>query len=148
MIIEFSLREVGCRACNWWGEWYNRRNMESVDIERFVEEGVHNLPAYFRNQIENLAIVVEDWADRETLRIAGVRHPAQLLGFYHGVPLTKRTSNYMLVMPDKISIYRQPILMQCRTWEEARALTQRVLRHEVAHYFGIDDDRLREIGAY
>ena len=122
--------------------------MESLDFERFVDEALQDVPAYFLNQIVNLAIVVEDWPDRETLRMAGVHHPAQLLGFYHGVPLTRRTSHYMLVAPDKISIYRQPILMQCRTWEEARALTHRVLLHEVAHYFGIDDDRLREIGAY
>ncbi len=128
--------------------WYNPCTMESLDFERFVDEALQDVPAYFRNQIVNLAIVVEDWPDRETLRMAGVRHPAQLLGFYHGVPLTNRTSHYMLVAPDKISIYRQPILMQCQTWEEARALTHRVLRHEVAHYFGIDDDRLREIGAY
>ncbi len=122
--------------------------MEDTDFDRFIEEALRSLPAYFRDQIENLAIVVEDWPDRATLRLAGVRHPAELLGFYHGVPLTKRTSNYMLVAPDKISIYRQPILLQCRTLEEVRALTQRVLRHEVAHYFGIDDDRLRTIGAY
>ena len=122
--------------------------MESLDFEGFIEEALQSVPAYFRSQMVNVAIVVEDWPDRETLRIAGVRHPAQLLGFYHGVPLTKRGSNYMLVAPDKISIYRQSILIQCRTWEEARALTHRVLRHEVAHYFGIDDDRLREIGAY
>ncbi len=130
------------------GGWYNPCAMESLDFEHFIDEALQSVPAYFRDQIVNLAIVVEDWPDRETLRIAGVQHPAQLLGFYHGVPLTKRTSNYMLVTPDKISIYRQPILMQCRTWEEARALTHHVLRHEVAHYFGIDDDRLREIGAY
>jgi predicted Zn-dependent protease with MMP-like domain len=122
--------------------------MESLDFERFVDEALQAVPAYFRNQIVNLAIVVEDWPDRETLRMAGVQHPAQLLGFYHGVPLTNRTSHYMLVAPDKISIYRQPILMQCQTWEEARALTHRVLRHEVAHYFGISDDRLHELGAY
>jgi len=122
--------------------------MESLDFERFVDEALQDVPAYFLNQIVNLAIVVEDWPDRETLRMAGVQHPAQLLGFYHGVPLTNRTSRYMLVAPDKISIYRQPILMQCQTWEEARTLTHHVLRHEVAHYFGISDDRLHELGAY
>ena len=62
--------------------------------------------------------------------------------------MTKRSSGYMLVAPDKISIYRQPILLQCSTVQQAQALTQRVVRHEVAHYFGIDDDRLRELGAY
>jgi len=91
---------------------------------------------------------VEDWPDRQTMRLAGIRHPADLLGFYHGVPLTERGQGYNLVLPDKISIYRQPILMRCRTLDEVRATVRRVVRHEVAHYFGIDDDRLREIGAY
>lgn len=122
--------------------------MEFLDFERFVDEALTGLPTYFRDRLDNVAIVVEDWPDRETLRLAGIRRPEELLGFYHGIPLTKRTSGYMLVAPDKISIYRQPILLQCRTSEQVRPLVHRVVRHEVAHYFGIDDDRLREIGAY
>jgi predicted Zn-dependent protease with MMP-like domain len=118
------------------------------EFEQWVDEAMAGLPAYFRERMDNVAIAVEDWADRETLRVAGLRRPEELLGFYHGIPLTKRSSGYMLVAPDKISIYRQPILLQCRTLQQAHALTQRVVRHEVAHYFGIDDDRLREIGAY
>jgi predicted Zn-dependent protease with MMP-like domain len=52
------------------------------------------------------------------------------------------------VLPDKISVYRIPILMRCRTAEEVRALVGRVVRHEIAHHFGIDDARLRELGAH
>ncbi len=122
--------------------------MEPLDFERFVDEALSDLPAYFRDRLDNVAIIVEDWPDPETLRIAGIKRPTDLLGFYHGVPLTRRTSGYMLVMPDKISIYRQPILMQCRTWSEVKALVTHVVRHEVAHYFGISDDRLKEMGAY
>ena len=122
--------------------------MSSDEFEIFVDEALADLPAYFRNQIDNLAIVVEEWPDRGTLQLTGVRHPEELLGLYHGIPLTKRTSGYMLVAPDKISIYRQPILLHCRTIEEVRAMVQHTVRHEVAHYFGIDDDRLRELGAY
>ena len=118
------------------------------EFEQWVDEALAGLPAYFRERMDNVAIVVEDWADRETLRVAGMRRPEELLGFYHGIPLTQRTSGYMLVAPDKISIYRQPILLQCRTLQQAQALTSHVVRHEVAHYFGIDDDRLRAIGAY
>ena len=122
--------------------------MESLDFEHLVDEALNDLPAYFRERMDNVAIVVEDWPDQQTLRLAGVRRPEELQGFYHGIPLTKRTSGYMLVAPDKISIYRQPILMQCRTWHDVKALVTHVVQHEVAHYFGIDDDRLREIGAY
>ena len=128
---------------------YNRPTMDVNDFDRFVDEALHDLPAVFRDRLDNLAIVVEDWPDRQTMRVAGVRRPDDLLGFYHGVPLTKRTQDYNMVTPDKISIYRSPILMHCRrTGEDVRAAVQHVLRHEVAHFFGIDDDRLEELGAY
>ncbi len=94
--------------------------------------------------MENVEVVVEDWPDSGTLRLAGVRNAAGLLGFYHGIPLTQRTAGYNLVAPDKISIYRRPILLHCRTTAEVRETVQRVVRHEIAHYFGIDDERLRK----
>jgi predicted Zn-dependent protease with MMP-like domain len=82
------------------------------------------------------------------MQLAGVSSPYNLLGFYHGVPMTQRTQFYANVAPDTISIYRRPILAQCKNDAEARAMITRVVRHEVAHYFGIDDDRLVELGAY
>lgn len=122
--------------------------MELDEFERTVAEALDQLPQVFRDRLDNVEIVVEEWPDRETQRLAGVKHPGELLGFYHGIPLTERSQGYNLILPDKISIYRRPILMQCRTLEEARATIHHVLRHEVAHYFGISDDRLREMGAY
>ncbi len=117
-------------------------------FERMVEEAWEELPARFRDRLENVVIVVEDFADPQTLRLAGLRHPSQLLGFYHGVPLTARTTEYGMVAPDKISLYRVPILQECNDPGEVWELVRRVLRHEIAHYFGIDDDRLTELGAY
>lgn len=117
-------------------------------FEQFVAEALDTLPELFQKKMENVQVVVENWPDPETMRQAGVRHRSQLLGFYHGVPKAKRTHNYGLVLPDKISIYRQPIMMRCRDWEEVLRMVHQVLRHEVAHHFGIDDERLREIGAY
>ncbi len=122
--------------------------MDEAQFDQLVAEALDRLPEAFRSRLENVEIVVEDWPDRRTMRLAGVRSPADLLGFYHGVPLPRRTSSYMLVLPDKITLYRRPILMRCRTVEEVRALVERTLRHEIAHYFGIDDERLEEIGAY
>ncbi|MGC9358034.1 MAG: metallopeptidase family protein [Anaerolineae bacterium] len=122
--------------------------MDHDAFERLVTEAVNALPETFQARLENVDIVVEDWPDPETMRRAGVRHPFQLLGFYHGVPLTKRTHKYGLVLPDKISIYRQPILMRSRGQAETVRIVHRVLRHEVGHYFGLSDARLREIGAY
>jgi predicted Zn-dependent protease with MMP-like domain len=124
--------------------------METTDIfEQFVAEAVEGLPATFYDRLENVEVVIEDWPDHQALRLAGLRHPAQLLGLYQGVPLTQRTSGYNMVVPDKISLYRQPILLYCRqTGKKLRETIAHVLRHEIAHYFGIDDDRLEEIGAY
>ena len=117
-------------------------------FERMVNEAWQELPAGFRDRLENVVIVVEDFADPYTLRLAGLRHPSQLLGFYHGVPLTERTTGYNLVAPDKISLYRVPILQECSDPGQVGTLVRRVLRHEIAHYFGIDDDRLEKLGAY
>ena len=122
--------------------------MHHSTFEQIVAQALDELPQEFQDKLDNVEVTVEDWPDPETLRLAGVRHPAELLGFYHGIPQTQRTHNYGLVLPDKISIYQQPILMRCHTPEQVRRTIQRVLRHEIAHHFGISDDRLREIGAY
>jgi predicted Zn-dependent protease with MMP-like domain len=117
-------------------------------FEQLVTEAIEALPDIFFEKLNNVAVVVEDWPDREAMRSVGVRSRSDLLGLYHGIPQTGRSQGYSLVMPDKISIYRYPITMRCRTEEEVRDLVYRVVRHEIAHHFGIDDDRLWEIGAY
>jgi predicted Zn-dependent protease with MMP-like domain len=122
--------------------------MKPQTFERLVAEALDDLPESIREKLDNVDVVIDDWPDPVTLQRAGVRHPTQLLGFYHGVPHTKRGHGYGLVLPDKITIYRRPIEMRARTPEAARAIVRRVVRHEIAHHFGIDDDRLREIGAY
>ena len=118
------------------------------NFEALVDEALDTLPAFFRDRLDNVEVVIEDWPDRHTLRMMGIRSPYGLLGFYHGVPLTERTTHYGLVPPDKISIYRKPIEAHCNTPTELQDTVHRVVLHELAHYFGIDDDRLEELGAY
>lgn len=79
-------------------------------------------------------------------KMAGIGPGRLLLGLYHGVPLTHRGENYNLVPPDKISIYQEPIEAICATDEEVRDQVRKTVLHELAHYFGIDDDRLEELG--
>ena len=124
------------------------RSMDETAFEELVEEAVASIPDVFLEMLDNVAIVVEDWPDRETMRLARVGSHYQLLGFYHGIPKTGRNSGYNLVAPDRISIYRRPIEAQCRSEEELREMVRRVVLHELAHHFGIDDSRLHEIGAY
>ncbi|MCS7261365.1 MAG: metallopeptidase family protein [Anaerolineae bacterium] len=122
--------------------------MDRYAFERLVVEAVEALPEAIRTQLENVEFVVEEWPDPVVLRRMGLRNPASLLGFYHGIPRTQRNSHYGMVLPDKISIYRQPILRRCRNWREVRELVFSVVRHEIAHHFGISDERLEELGAY
>ena len=122
--------------------------MTSEEFEAIVRQTVADFPPEFKRNISNVAILVEEWPDEDTLDDAEVDSPLDLFGFYHGVPLTGRTQNYGLVLPDKISIYRQPITRACQSDAEIRETIQRTVKHELAHYFGIDDDRLDELGAY
>lgn len=125
--------------------------MARMELDAFAElvsEALDLLPQQFQDALDNVDVVIEDWPSWNTMRMAHVRSKWALLGFYHGVPLTERTSGYNLVMPDKISIYQKPIEAQCQTSEEIRSLVHRVVLHELAHHFGIDDDRLHQIGAY
>jgi predicted Zn-dependent protease with MMP-like domain len=122
--------------------------MRRETFERLVAEALDDLPPDIQEKLDNIDVVVEEWPDAGTLRLAGLRHPMQLLGFYHGVPRTRRTRSYGLVLPDKITIYRRPIEMRSRTADDVRTTVCRVVRHEIAHHFGIGDDRLRELGAY
>ena len=118
-------------------------------FEQLVVEALDALPPWFQEQLRNIDVVVEPWPDAHTLRRAHVSRREELLGFYQGVPHSRRSSyRYTLVLPDKISIYREPILLRCRSWDEVRALVQHVVQHEIAHHFGISDERLRELGVY
>ncbi len=122
--------------------------MDHQAFEQIVAIALESLPDFFRERLENIEVTVENWPDSYTLQLAKVRHPAELLGFYHGVPLAQRSLGYNLVLPDKITLYQQPIEMRCRTREELCAMVSHVLKHEIAHHFGLDDQQLREIGAY
>jgi predicted Zn-dependent protease with MMP-like domain len=122
--------------------------LEREAFELLVAEALEALPENFLKMLDNVVVLVESWPDYETRRQAGARSRYDLLGFYHGVPQTVRPHDYGNVTPDKISIYQHPIEAQCDTAAEVRELVGRVVRHEIAHHFGIDDNRLRKIGAY
>ena len=111
----------------------------------FVGKAVETLPEEFLDRLENIAVVVENYPTSAQLRKTGVRHGYTLLGLYEGVPLTKRGGHYSLVPPDKITIFQKPIESKCRNDAEITAEIQRVVRHEIAHHFGIGEARLKQI---
>ena len=125
--------------------------MHAIDLEAFeglVDDAVEALPPEFRARIENLSFAVEERATSEDLRSAGVRGGRTLLGVYRGVPLTRRGAGYQLTMPDRIVIFREPHEQIARDAGHLAELVAHTVRHEVAHYFGISDARLRELDAY
>ncbi|MEE9202521.1 MAG: metallopeptidase family protein, partial [Dehalococcoidia bacterium] len=93
----------------------------------------------------NVAVSVEDWPSRHQLREAGIGRREGLLGLYEGVPHTERGVNYNLVLPDRITLFQGPIELSCRTRSEVVKEIGRVVRHEIAHHFGLSDAALEEI---
>lgn len=112
-----------------------------------VREAVELLPTELRREVKNVDLVIEDRPTQEDLEVAGLEPGHTLLGLYHGVPLPFRGhESYNLVLPDKISIYQEPIESVCRNKDEIVEQVRITVLHELAHYFGIDDDRLHELG--
>lgn len=115
------------------------------EFEGLVERAVKGLPRRFRRKLDNVAIVVEDWADDATLEEMEIEPPDTLYGLYRGTDLTRRDSSYGAVLPDVITIYQGPVQEDCDTVAEMEALVQDTVVHEIGHYFGLDDDRLEEL---
>ena len=119
--------------------------MQREKFEALVARAIDNLPPEFQCKLENVDIVVENWPAPGQLRQSKHSHPTQLLGLYQGVPQTRRGRGYGLVLPDKISIFQKPIEAQCRFGDEIEAKIEEVVRHEIAHHFGLDEKTLRKI---
>ena len=114
--------------------------MVEVPLERFEElvaDALDEIPDDLWRMVDNVVVEVREGTDG-----------SRLLGLYNGVPLTRRDSGYgaSMVMPDRISVFRRPILAMCRTEAEVVRQVRITVIHEVAHHFGIDDARLHELG--
>ena len=113
----------------------------AVDFDRLVDDAVSGLPDPLLHYLDNVQIVVEDVPGEDP---AGAGEEI-LLGLYEGVPRTERFDGLAL-LPDRITIYRRPIELRARTRQELELIVQETVVHEIAHHFGIDDDRLDELG--
>ncbi|QFZ16155.1 metallopeptidase family protein [Saccharothrix syringae] len=110
--------------------------MSRQRFEDLVAEALDLIPPAFASAMDNVVVLVED------------RHPEEpgLLGLYHGIALTRRTSDYGGVLPDRITVYREAILDICQDEDDVVDEVAITVVHEIAHHFGIDDDRLHELG--
>jgi predicted Zn-dependent protease with MMP-like domain len=115
------------------------------EFEQVVVSSLKRLPKFFRNKMENVDVVVEDRASRDLLSEMDLRSPFELLGLYQGVPLDRRGFYYGNVLPDKITLFQTPIESMCQTKKEIEEKVREVVIHEVGHYFGLDDEKLREL---
>ena len=115
------------------------------EFEEIVVSALKRLPKFFKKKMKNVDVVVENRAPRDLLSEMGIRSPSELLGLYQGVPLDRRGFYYGNVLPDKITLFQIPIESMCQTKEEVEERVKEVVIHEVGHYFGLDDDRLREL---
>ena len=119
--------------------------MTHAEFEALVERALRSLPRRFKDKIENVAVVVEEWADDETLQELGIEPPDTLYGLYRGTDLTRRDSFYGNVLPDTIHIYQGPIEEDCADAAEMAELVRDTVIHEIGHYFGLDDDTMEGI---
>jgi predicted Zn-dependent protease with MMP-like domain len=108
-------------------------------FEELVAQALDGLPRWVHRQLENVDVLIED-------------HPPsddpELLGLYEGVPLTERDGAYFGVLPDRITLFRSALLNEAEDEDDLREIVQDTVIHEIAHFFGISDDRLREMDRY
>ena len=120
-----------------------------AEFEQLVAQAVDSLPSFFLDKMKNVEIVVQTWPSATTLRRMNITPGNTLLGLYEGVPLTKRTSSYQLVAPDVITIFQGPIeRVAGPNPDKIKEQVQHTVIHEIAHHFGISDERLIELGVY
>jgi predicted Zn-dependent protease with MMP-like domain len=116
-------------------------------FRQLVTEALESVPAEFRRYLDNVAVVIAEEPSAEDVREAGL-DPREdtLYGLYHGTPLTERPHDFAGSPPDRITIYRGPLVRDCRTADDLRWEIECTVVHEIAHFFGLDDEQIEKLG--
>jgi len=114
-------------------------------FQQLVEEALAGVPEAFRQVLDNVHVVVEDWPTAEQLASVGLPEDGVLFGLYEGTPLPERGIEPPL-LPDRITLFQGPLEEACDNEDELREEIRRTVLHELGHYFGLDEDRLEELG--
>ncbi len=122
-------------------------NNEAQTFEQLVADALAELPPEFAARLQNIEILIDHLPSQAQRQAVGLKPWQTLYGLYQGVPLTQRTSG-MLVLPDTITLFQEALERDFPQPDALRAQVRRTVLHEIAHFFGISDDRLRELGAY
>lgn len=116
-------------------------------FEQLINQSMDELPQEYITGLKNVAVTFEDQPSPEQLQKQGLQHGQTLYGLYEGVPLTKRGAGYNFVLPDKITIFKNPITRGSHDLTSLKAQVKHTLWHEIAHYYGLDHDRIHAIEA-
>jgi predicted Zn-dependent protease with MMP-like domain len=115
-------------------------------FEQLVAEALKGIPADLRGALDNIEVAIQDWPSEEQLADAGVDEDDLLFGFYHGTPLPQRSPMEPYMLPDLITIFQGSLEEACETEDELQDEIRRTVVHEIAHYFGFDEEKLAELG--
>jgi predicted Zn-dependent protease with MMP-like domain len=120
--------------------------MERKAFEALVHDALQELPQLFKEKLKNIAIIVEDYPSEKLLERMEVPEDETLFGFFEGVPLTERGFFDAPLLPARVLIFQGPIEEACNSREEIKEEVRITVMHELAHFFGFDDDELEEAG--
>lgn len=116
--------------------------MDDSEFDKLIGEALDSLPAEFSKKLENVGVTFENWPSPSQVAKLRLNRRSLLFGLYEGIPLTQRR-NYTGVLPDKITIFKYPILMVSRDADQVREKVRRVVIHEIGHHFGLSDKELK-----
>lgn len=117
-----------------------------ADIEAIARHTLDRLPSPFAESLEDIVLLIEEVAGEDTARRLGLRHPMQLSGLYEGVPLNRQSIQQSGMLPERITLYRRPIIAEWRaTRTSLEQLVSHIVIHEVGHHFGFSDDDMHAL---
>jgi predicted Zn-dependent protease with MMP-like domain len=119
--------------------------MTDEDFDRMITKAMDELPQKYIKGLNNVAIVYADEPDENQRKKAKLQPNGILLGLYEGIPLTQRGSGYTFVLPDKITLFKNSLLMVTNSYETLFEQVKRTLWHEIAHFYGLNHDRIHEL---
>ena len=116
------------------------------EIEAIARDALRRLPEAFSAHLSDIVLQVDEFADEALLAEMGIEHPLDLTGVYEGIPIGERSIDTSGTMPDRIRLFRQPILAEwCEEGEDFAHLVRHILIHEVGHHFGLSDEDMHAL---
>lgn len=121
-------------------------NVSEEEFQLLMEQSMDSIPEIFKGKLDNIVFIIEQYPSTNDLSRLGMQEGRHLLGLYSGIPFTHRSTWYAGTTPDRIILFQRNIEAICRTKEELAAKIREVVIHEVAHYFGMNDEQIRKAG--